>query len=343
MRVQFYCNGHNWVANQLRKRGISFTQVDNTFTKISDYEKAQEIADQLMGSLLEPVLDRYASLFCPVAAELELNYWWTLTQLEYATDIVFKHLRDLACIYETLTRTAIHSVKPDHVATFLSRQITYNCNQEIGNDFHTRIEGTVIKHHMGSAAIKMYDKQNVLRIETTVNNVSFFKHLREVQHRNGTVDMAVAPVKKTIYSLGIMRELMAAANRRYLAFISEFADPSDGVSAVKKLSEPMRHSGRTYRGFNMFNPEDLKIFLAVGHGELNITGFRNSTVRRILKDRTAPQVSRILKRLHLHGIIKSVKRTYKYYLSTLGRRALVTALKLREMVVIPSMAQPQPI
>lgn len=343
-RVQFYCNGHNWVANQLRKEGISFTQLDNTLIKIGDFEKAQAIADRFSPKMLEPLLNRYASLFCPVAADLELSYWWTLTQLEYATDIVFKRRRDLAPIYETLVATAIHSVKPDHVSTFLSRQITYNCNQEIGNDFHTRIEGTVIKHHMGSAAIKMYDKhQLVLRVETTVNNVSFFKHLREVQHRDGTVDKAVAPVKKTIYSLGVMRGFMAAANHRYLEFVSELADPSAGISAVKKLSEPVRKAGRPYRGFNMFDPKDLNIFLALAHGELNISGFRNSTIRRILKDRTGPQVSRILKRLHLHGIIKTVGRTYKYYLSKLGQRALLTALKLRDMVVIPSMAQLEPV
>jgi hypothetical protein len=279
-------------------------------------------------------------LFCPVTAELELDYWWTLTQLEYATDIVFKRQRDLAPVYETLVHTAIHSVKPDHVATFLSRQITYNCDQEIGNDFHTRIEGTVIKHHMGSAAIKMYDKhQLVLRIETTVNNVSYFKHRREVQHRDGTVDMAVAPVKKTIYSLGVMRELMAAANRRYLAFISDLADPSGGISKVTKLSSSVRKNDRTYRGFNVFNPDDLTLFQALSHGEFALSGLKNSTLRRIMPDKTGRQTSYILKRLHLHGMIKKAGRTYRYYLTTLGRIAILTALKLRELVVIPSMAQ----
>ena len=38
---------------------------------------------------------------------------------------------------------------------------------ELGNDFSTRIEGTRIRHHMGPASIKMYDKFGlVLRIET---------------------------------------------------------------------------------------------------------------------------------------------------------------------------------
>jgi hypothetical protein len=46
----------------------------------------------------------------------------------------------------------------------------------------------------------MYDKlSRVLRIETTSNSVSFFKHHRRVEHLDGGWEMKFAPVKKTIY------------------------------------------------------------------------------------------------------------------------------------------------
>ena len=39
---------------------------------------------------------------------------------------------------------------------------------ELGTDFETRIQGTRIKHHMGAAAIKLYDKFGLIgRIECT--------------------------------------------------------------------------------------------------------------------------------------------------------------------------------
>jgi hypothetical protein len=47
-------------------------------------------------------------------------------QAEYATDIVFRRQSDLADIYGNLSRTAIHTVKPDNVATFLGRKLTGN-------------------------------------------------------------------------------------------------------------------------------------------------------------------------------------------------------------------------
>ncbi len=66
----------------------------------------------------------------------------------------------------------------------------------MGNRFNTRIEGTRIKHTMGPVSIKMYDKfRLILRIETTVVNVSFFKHYREVEHKDGTSSMAWAEMK----------------------------------------------------------------------------------------------------------------------------------------------------
>lgn len=76
----------------------------------------------------------------------------------------------LGPLYEALVRTAIHAVKAQNVATFLGRRLDPRFAGEVGNDFHTRIEGTRIRHHFGRVAIKMYDKfGRVLRIETTVH------------------------------------------------------------------------------------------------------------------------------------------------------------------------------
>jgi hypothetical protein len=87
-------------------------------------------------------------------------------QVEFATDIVFQRQSDLQAIYERLTRTAIHTVKPDNIATFLGRKLNGNYQDEMCTRFNTRIEGTRIKHSMGPVSIKMYDKfRLILRIE----------------------------------------------------------------------------------------------------------------------------------------------------------------------------------
>jgi hypothetical protein len=338
-RLQFYCNGHAWLARRLRQEGIAYRTLDNTFAAVGDWQRAQELADAFPVKELHQALDRHATRFCPVLRHFETGYHWSLTQVEYATDVVFHRQEDLCPLYAALVHTAIHAVKPANVATFLGRPLHPLYEGEVGNHFHTRIEGTRIKHHMGPVSLKMYDKYAlVLRLETTVNDVSFFKHHREVEHRDGTKETKLAPMQKTIYSLGALRGLVAAANRRYLVFLSELADPSAGVRTVERLAEPARQHDRSFRGFNLFQKSDLDLFVALCRGEWQISGFQNRNLRRALPACTGPQVSRLLKRLHVHRLIRKVGRTYKYYLTKLGQEVALAALKLRELVVIPTLA-----
>lgn len=341
-RLQFYFNGHNELANKLDKVGIGHTLVENAFLDIDDFGKAQKLADTIRPDRFHQRLNRLARHYCPVLRHFRSGIHWSIMQTEYAIDIIFRNQEDLRPLYEALTRTAIHTVKPEDVATFLGRKLSGNYQGEIGTDFHTRIQGTRIKHHMGWAvSIKMYDKLGVvLRIETTANDVTFFRHHRRVEHRDGSWEMKEAPVKKTIYSLPVLRELMGAANRRYLDFISTIEDPTTGTKDLEKISRPARDGERTARGFNLFHGEDLNLFEAIARGEFNISGLTNRRLQRLLTERTGPQLSRSLRQLRLHGLIKKVGHTYKYYLTRLGRKVVLAALKLRRLVVIPSLGEP---
>src|SRR2546421_2795647 len=84
----------------------------------------------------------------------------------------------------------------------------------------------------------------ILRIETTVVNVSFFKHYREVEHQDGTSRLAWAEMKKTIYSLDPWRQLLLAANRRYLEFISTIEEDKAGTDKLNKISQPVEENDR---------------------------------------------------------------------------------------------------
>lgn len=338
-RLQFYFNGHNMLADTLKREGIGFKMLDNAFIDIDDFERAQTLADEIDIESLHTHLDMMAREFCPVIDDFPSGYHWSLMQVEYATDIIFRRKTDLQRLYETLVRTAVHTVKPEDIATFLGRRLTERYQDEIGNDLHTRIEGTRIKHRMGRTSIKMYDKRGiVLRVETTANDVSFFKHYRKVEHRDGTSEMKQASVKKTIYSLPALTDLMGAANLRYVAFISAIDDPTPGIRRLEKMSKPVSAGDRTYRGFNLFDGEDLNLFEAVIRGEFMVSGFQNRDIRRLFPEKSAGQIGRMLKRLRTHKLIKKVRNTYKYYLSSQGRRLITAVLKIRELHVLPSFA-----
>jgi hypothetical protein len=343
--LQFYFNGHNHLASKLRTAGVEFQMLDNAFLQVADLAKAQVLADEIDIAKVHAALDRYAALCCPASAILKIpaerRYHWSIMQIEYSTDVMFKRQADLAPIYDVISRTAIHAVKAKNVATFLGRRLTVRYEGEMGNSFSTRIEGTRIKHVMGPVSVKMYDKRGIiLRIETTANNVSFFQHHRKVEQKNGEVVHKLARLKKSIYSLGDLRGLMAAANRRYLEFISALEDPSAGTKALQKIAEPTEENGRNYRGFNFFSATDDLVLSAMARGEFTISGFRNKDLQEHMPEKKPAWISRALKRLRVHGLIKRIGKSYKHYPTELGRRLVLTALKLREMVIIPALAQP---
>lgn len=192
---------------------------------------------------------------------------------------------------------------------------------------------------MGPVSIKMYDKLGlVLRIETTVNNVSFFKHYRKVEHRNGSFSKKFAQMKKGIYSPSPLGELLTAANNRYLQFISAIEDTTAGVKKVKKLTQRIVNNERPYRGFSFFSDDDQELLTIISRGEFNISGFQNKNIRQYLNNKNTGQISRLLKRLHVHGLIKKIGHTYKYYLTTSGKQVISMGLKLKELIIIPGLS-----
>lgn len=338
-RLQFYFNGHNWLASQLRQQGIGFELQENAFLQIDDFEIANRLANQLDPEQLHVKLDHFAEQYCPVVAHLNLRYNWSIMQAEYATDLVFKHQSTLQAFYPLLLETLIQAVKPVDIATFLGRKLHGNYQGEMGNRFNVRWLGSRIKHQMGPVSIKLYDKFNIiLRIETTVNQVSFFKQYRQVQHRDGSTSMRWAPMKRTIYSLPALQEVLLAANQRYLKFISDIQTSEVGVEQLYRLAETKETDHHRHKGFNLFSQEDTALFRTLLRGEFFISGFTNKDLRQLLPHLNSGQVTRLLKRLRVHGLIKKVGKRYKYYLTEFGRQAIVMALKLREMVVIPALA-----
>src|SRR5271165_1024406 len=337
-RLQFYCNGHSWLAHRLTGEGIGYCLADNAFIRIDDWPRAQELADSLSPDQLHRALDRYAERCCPVSDVFGQSYHWSLMQVEYATDLAFRSTASLGPLYEQLIRQSVLSVKAEQVATFLGRQITPLLAQEIGSQFSTRIEGTCIKHRFGKCSIKMYDKHGiVLRIETTANDVSFFKHHRKVEHRTGPATRELAPVKKSIYSLIDLREILFGCNRRYITHLSALDDFSAGIRALGRLTKPREVDGKTVQGINFFAPVDNALLHALQNPRVNISGVRRSDLLPDLGMLSPTRLSRQLRRLLHLGVIKRVTGTYRYYLTKAGRAAIAAAERITEAVVAPAM------
>ena len=336
--LQFYCNGHSALARTLAREGIEFLQQDNAFLRVADMGRAQALADAFSPDVLHRRLDRYAKWLCPVLDVFGQAYHWSIRQAEYSTDLMFRSEQILVPLYDTISRQAVLAANADRVASFLGKKVTPQLAQEIGSRLSTRIEGRCIKHYMGAAGVKVYDKfSRVLRVETTVNDLSFFKHHRKVEHKDRHVTRELAPLKKTIYSLIDLREILLGCNQRYLAFLSSLDDPSAGERDLQRLSQPHVGTDPSVKGLNFFDATEQTLLRTLQHGKFTIHGWRRADLLAHLNI-TPWAMSRQLKRLHVLGLIKKVAHTYRYYLTRMGRSAIAAACSLTRFNIVPAMA-----
>jgi len=360
-RLQFYCNGHDWLERRMKQEGIRFKKADNCFTHISDFERAQQLAHQFDAERVHGILKRIARRWVAVDKDFGHSLHWSIYQAEWATDIVFKNDKVLPDLYAQITRTAACEVGCADIYRFLGKRHTSRSKAEVSSRLQTLVQGTRIKHTLGATSLKMYDKAgSVLRIECTTSDVKSFTHYRKVEPRQsprasaskrGTKAGSVvtgkavqaasrhAPMRKTLYSLPALSEAMRAVNQRYLAHISQWQDRTRERHDLRHITAGVRDErDHHHRGLNFFREEDAQFMQAIQRGEYQIRGLRNRSLQEHLPGWKPAKIGRALRRCRAHGLLKKVAGTHKYYLTKTGSSSLVAARQLVERIVLPSLA-----
>ena len=133
-------------------------------------------------------------------------------------------------------------------------------------------------------------------------------------------------------------QVSQASNARYLASTAAVERTTTVGQSLAPLCRPVTtRAGVRSRALRPFDADDMKLLDAVGRGEFAINGLRNRDVRDLLwgtdegtdaalTRRRSGQVTRQLRLLRAHGVIKRVPRTHRYLLTDKGR-TLVTLLK----------------
>lgn len=338
-RLQFYFNGHDWLENKMRKAGIRFEKLDNCYSSISDITAAQEIVEGIDAKELHATLSRYAQRFVSVYMRWGAGLHWSVWQAEWATDIIFSDDDLCRSLYREIQKTAVFEVQGNDIYRFMGKQLTTRSSEEVSSLLKTTVEGTRVKHTLGSLSIKMYDKYNrVIRIETTTNDVTVFKHYREVKHRDGSSEMKYASMLKSIYSLGALAECMHACNCRYISAISQWHDHTAGkVNLHSVCTSTHDENNRSFRGLNFFVPMDKTFVEVLLDGGFMLKGITNRVLQKRLLSWSSQKIGRMLRRFRVLKLIKKVKGTHSYYLSELGKKVLVAGLQLRSRVIVPAL------
>lgn len=339
--VQVYVNGQSWLEKQMLRRRLGFNLQDNAFTALDDPRAAQELADSFADLNWTKILNRLVRTVNPLRNERwfrGLSYYWVVDQAEYATDLIFTGPAALAGLYPRLLDHAAVNFSAKDILCFLGRKFHPRFEGEVLTDCQKgRWPGARIKHRMKNNWLKMYDKFGwVLRIETVINNPREFR-VRRLRTRGGRREMVWCPMNKGVINLYRYREVALAANRRYLDALSVVDDPAPAYRQVEELTEPVVVSGRSHAGFNPASPADVRLFQAVLDGDHVLRGIRNADIRAALygstedageRRRQSHAVGRMLKRLHVRGLIVKVPRSHRWHVSAKGHQLLGAVVRL---------------
>lgn len=335
--VQIYINGREYLSRMLDKESIGYIRFDNTFTHIDDLPRAKELVSKIDSENLSTTFDamiRKINCHCELFKSiLGHEYYWCLSECEYATDIMFNSRRDLEEIYPSLVEHAFFSFSCEDIMSFFGRKTTgqgvHRFQGEIASDLRKRRKGIRIKHRMKSNQVKMYDKDSVLRIETTINDPKEFKIYKDVITKDHYHKKAWVPMGKSIANMYRYAQVSLGTNMRYLNHLSCIYDKKTPVELIENISEKRDFNNRPYSGYNLLNGDTIHLFEILSNGSYLIHGFTNKDIRNQFykdEDISSPKVrnktTRLLRKLIAHGLIWKTPKTMRYHITVKGRKII---------------------
>ena len=170
----------------------------------------------------------------------------------------------------------------------------------------------------------------MLRVETTINRTVEFKVYR-TSERDPNGESSWRPLRRAVADLPRRAQVCQASNNRYLAALQSTTGTTPLVQLVSKVCSPLTLDGQRYRALRPWSPEDSLLLQAVADGKFALNGFRNRDLRTSLsqfqrQDIKAQTITRRLRLLRAHSIIRKVPHTHRYVVTDTGR-AILTALR----------------
>jgi hypothetical protein len=337
--VQVCLNGREWLARSMDRAAIPYRKVDNAFPWIGDVPAAQALMDKLRCLNWPQFLGDIAHRLNPVHEQIfkdyPVDYYWTVHQSEWATDVMLDCRQTVEGLYPLLTRGAMAAFSCQEVMRFFGRRLSGHFQGEIMSDHRRREEGVRIKHQVDANSLKAYDKGSILRVETTLNNPRDFKTYR-ASERDPQGEKKWLPMRKGIADLNRRAQCCQASNERYLEALASLNTERPVRELVEPVCRPKTYDGRRVRALRSWSEPDRSLLEAINDGAFCINGLRHRDLLARLypkgfcderqRRRAQGRISRTLRLLRAHGLLAKVPRTYRYRVTDKGRQILTAIL-----------------
>lgn len=344
--IQVCMNGREWLARSMDGAGIAYRRDRNCFPWIEDFDRAQRLMDRQLQTDWLKELPRIARVVNPIGwdifgkarADFRGDYYWSVHQSEWATDLVFRDRETLERIYRSLLLYGITTFSAEDVMTFLGRKLNANFEGEVIGDLKKRPEGFRLKHSIDWNSLKLYLKgveANLLRFEATINQAKAFRVFRP-KEGDPEGPCALRTLRQGVVDLKRRAEISQAANERYQDALGAAETQRPVGDTLRQVCKRTTKSGRPFRGLRPWTEEDKSLIEAVSREELDLQGFRNRDLQPYLytkavetpedQRRRTAQVGRRIAMLRAHGLVKKLPHSRRYRVTPEGREVFAAIL-----------------
>ena len=348
--AQVILNGHEYVACQARKAGISFTKEGNCFTHISDAAGLAKIADTLSGQRTVGRLKHacegwiYTTCLC-FALDLEeqkqsgFHYQYSNYQVEYSRNLMFEIGGHMEQVFQASIDRSRVLLDLKTVRTILGyqRRPKYRKRKGKSSEWGVTVEKptydlTIFKLHCGKLTLKIYTKgERVLRIEAVVHNTQELHCGRSLEKFPEIV----------VQAKSILERFMEALSCIDQCFITD--------RMLDQLPAPSQVGKTKVGGIDLNKTRMRWVIEAVIALSPSPGGFTASQladqVRALGKQSASEYGARRaaydLKKLRGKKIVRRIGKTRRYESLPKGLRAMAALVVLRDKAIQPLLAAAQ--
>ena len=342
--VKICLNGHEWAKRQLHKHGVAFEALDNGFLSCENPQALQETCEQLGPEQIQAFFDKWQARLpwrlTPEDRQAGYQYRLSIWQVEFSRTQVFDDPVRGRQWFEAIIRDNLDVGRPDRIQLVFEKRVTKRTpglfrTQVIEDGVNPSLHAYYKKTH-----VKQYFKENrALRTETTINNTRDFG------------------IGKDISNLPFLQQLGRQINRRLLDAQHISYDCVLSAQSLERIVQPtVTDDGQRAPALRLGEPRVMALLSALTSFVHIPLGFTNKTLREQVADLLDPdrqpygaaQMSYDLRRLRLKGIIWRIPDSYRYQLTTYGRKVAVFFAKLgtrifRRFLAALDPAQPIPL
>jgi hypothetical protein len=314
-QTSYYLNGHNFIAIELRHRGVAFRKEDNAFLSTSDPRALQAAADKLSASVIEKRLNYWSWLLGPKFSAqdreaVKLSRHYSINQIEYCRNFIFKRHFPIHKMFERSCELGLFRLAADKVAYLFGVRLT----KRLRGKLHSVIEKLDHGHHV----LRIYCKNLVGRM---YEKFSTFLRVEVCVHR-----MKDLGLNKGLENLEPLRQKLVGITDRLAGFEAQSLNVHVDFPLFQRLAQPVTSGKTKIAGIKIHDTRMIRLMEVLLHGGTQLNGWRAADTHQAILTTfglsadtyTLTQLRYDLRKMKAHGLLERHGGCYRYRLTDKG-------------------------